>query len=95
MFEGLELSWDPLRGVFSCCLSILIKKRLKAVVCHFIELFRGKEDFLRLGREEFRVAEEVVAVLREVEVELVPVPSEHIRRGYFRTPGLQRGLQCW
>ena len=62
---------------------------MQPVICSFIEVARGEENLLGFGREEFSVAEEVMMALREVEVELVSIPSEHVRRGYLHALGLR------
>ena len=65
---------------------------MEPVICSSIEVARDEENLLWFDREEFGTAEEVMTVLREVEVELVSILSEHVRRGYLHTLGLWEGL---
>ena len=65
---------------------------MEPVVRGSVEVAGGEENLLRFGHKEFRAAEEVVAALGEVQVELVSVPGEHARRGHFCTAGLWERL---
>jgi hypothetical protein len=65
---------------------------LEPVVRGSVEVAGGEENLLRFRHEEFRAAEEVVAALGEVQVELVSVPGEHVGRGHFCTAGLWERL---
>jgi hypothetical protein len=60
-----------------------------------IEVARSEENLLGFGGEELGTTEEVVAALGEVEVKLVPVPTKHVRRGYFCTSGRRERLRGW
>jgi hypothetical protein len=69
--EGFEFGWDlraSHRGF-----RVLIQERLEPVESRSVEVTGGKEDLLGLVGEEFGAAEEVVAALREEQVELMSV----------------------
>ena len=83
LFKGLELDWDSLRRTIGERLCVLVQERLEPVVRGSVEVAGGKENLLGLGREEFRVAEEVVSTLGEVEVQFVSVSRVHVGERYL------------
>jgi hypothetical protein len=71
--EGLELDRDIFRSTVCNSRSIAVKERLEPVVGCSVEVSRGKKDFLGFSCKEFRLAEEVMSTLGEVEIDLVTV----------------------
>ena len=87
LFKGLELDWDSLRRTIGERLCVLVQERLEPVVRGSVKVAGGKENLLRLSREEFQVAEEVVSTLGEVEVQFVSVSGVHVGGRYLCASG--------
>jgi hypothetical protein len=92
LMEGLELGGDLFGDVVDGS-GVLIQERLKPVVCGPIEVTGGKENLLVFGWEEFGAAQEVMAALGEVQIQLVSVSGVHLGGRHLGAPHRRKGCR--